>query len=221
MQGAILLRVSGMSELRKIAALFVEADGCYFGQPNVDPWDISRDARSYAGPHPVVAHPPCKRWGRYWSGGPSANVRRNLGDDMGCFATALWAVRTFGGVLEHPEASKAWEYFGLKTPRKSGGWVAADAHRGMTCCVEQGHYGHAARKATWLYSVGVCTTFHAPIWGASSGKQRLDAGFHSKAERAASTPEKRLTKRLTEAERMGTPVLFRDRLVAMARDSQL
>ena len=34
-----------------IAALFVEPGGCYFGLPNVDPWDESRDARLYPGPH--------------------------------------------------------------------------------------------------------------------------------------------------------------------------
>lgn len=45
-----------------IAALFVETNGCYFGQPGVDPWDINRDARLYPGPWPVVAHPPCERW---------------------------------------------------------------------------------------------------------------------------------------------------------------
>jgi hypothetical protein len=26
-----------------IAALFVETNGCYFGLPEVDPWDIGRD----------------------------------------------------------------------------------------------------------------------------------------------------------------------------------
>jgi hypothetical protein len=46
-----------------IAALYVETDGAYFGVPGVDPWDEARDARRYAGPHPIVAHPPCQRWG--------------------------------------------------------------------------------------------------------------------------------------------------------------
>ena len=32
----------------KVAALFVETNGCYFGLPNVDPWDEPRDARLYA-----------------------------------------------------------------------------------------------------------------------------------------------------------------------------
>lgn len=37
-----------------IAALFVATGGCYFGLPDVDPWDVTRDARLYSGPHPVV-----------------------------------------------------------------------------------------------------------------------------------------------------------------------
>ena len=37
-----------------IAALYVETNGCYFNLPGVDPWDITRDARTYAGPHPVA-----------------------------------------------------------------------------------------------------------------------------------------------------------------------
>ena len=154
---------------KTVAALFVETGGADFGLEGGDPWDIKRDARNYAGPYPVVAHPPCKRWGRYWSGGPSAKVRRKVGDDQGCFAAALWAVRTFGGVLEHPEASHAWKWYGLAKPPKSGGWIKADKYEGWTCCVEQGHYGHAARKATWLYSVGPKPP--ELIWGPRRARQ--------------------------------------------------
>lgn len=165
-----------------IAALYVETGGVYCGLPDVDPWDAARDARLYRGPHPVVAHPPCKRWGRYWHGGPLARERMLLGDDAGCFAAALWAVRTFGGVLEHPEASAAWGWFGLRAPPRHGGWWRAADGRGWTCCVEQGHYGHRARKATWLYAVG--TELPDLKWGPSAAKVRLDDGFHSAEERA-------------------------------------
>lgn len=139
-----------------IAALYVHPRGPYFDRADVDPWDEARDARAYAGPWPVVAHPPCARWGRYWSGGPSPLAkRRALGDDGGCFAAALAAVRRWGGVLEHPEASHAWRAHGIVLPPKSGGWVSAGLCGGWTCCVEQGHYGHPASKATWLYVHGV------------------------------------------------------------------
>src|SRR5882672_11456300 len=99
-----------------VAALYVARDGAYWNLPDVDPWDAERDARLYAGPWPVVAHPPCERWGRYWHGGPSARIRRMKGDDGGCFAAALAAVRKWGGVLEHPADSHAWRAFSLNRP---------------------------------------------------------------------------------------------------------
>lgn len=46
-------------------------------------------------------------------GGPSALKKRFKGDDEGCFKSALTDVRTWGGVLEHPEASHAWAACGL------------------------------------------------------------------------------------------------------------
>lgn len=135
-----------------IAALYVETDGVYFGAPDVDPWDEARDARRYTGPFPVVAHPPCQRWGRYWHGAPNKPHQFRLGEDQGCFAAALTSVRNYGGVIEHPAHSHAWDYFGLAKPPKAGGWVLADNFGGWTCHVEQGHYGHMSRKATWLYA---------------------------------------------------------------------
>jgi hypothetical protein len=138
-----------------IAALFVETGGTYCGLPDVEPWGIERDARGYDGPFPVVAHPPCQRWGRFWHGSPRKPHQFRLGSDLGCFATALTAVRNFGGVLEHPAHSLAWRWFGLSRPAAGSGWVEADQFGGWTCSVEQGHYGHAARKPTWLYACRV------------------------------------------------------------------
>lgn len=200
-----------------VAALFVEAGGVYSGIDDVDAWDAERDARLYAGPHRVVAHPPCERWGRYWGGGPSVRVPRKMGDDGGCFESALCAVRIWGGVLEHPEGSHAWRAYGLLTPRKAGGWIPADDVGGWTCCVEQGHYGHRARKATWLYACRV--ELPSLRWGKSSGV-RLDEGFHTAEERRAARAAGRApARRLNRAERIATPLPFRDALLAMARAS--
>jgi len=192
-----------------IAALYVQTGGVYFDLDGVDPWDEARDARSYPGPFPVIAHPPCKRWGRYWSGGPSAKVKRIKGDDGGCFISALAAVRKWGGVIEHPEASHAWTWHGLNKPPKSGGWVVADWFGGWTCCVEQGHYGHRARKATWLYAVGA--ELPALTWGKAEGKMRLDGGHHG--------GERVKHKRIGGSELAATPIPFRDLLISMARSS--
>jgi hypothetical protein len=201
-----------------IAALFVQTNGCYFGLPDVDPWDKKRDARLYDGPHAVVAHPPCERWGRYWFGGPTI-VREGrpylkLGDDGGCFASALASVRRFGGVLEHPEGSHAWRHSDLIAPPRSGGWVVADFCGGWTCCVDQGHYGHRASKATWLYACGA--ELPSLRWG-RAGKQiaRIDLGCRSAEER------RRLIKtgvcqQMSGRQRAATPPEFRDLLLSIA-----
>jgi hypothetical protein len=67
--------------------------------------------------------------------------------------------------LEHPADSHAWRAHGLIAPPRCGGWVTAGDWIGWTCCVEQGHYGHRARKATWLYAVRC--ELPSLVWGAS------------------------------------------------------
>lgn len=193
-----------------IAALFVSERGPYVGLPGVEPWTRDRDARRYAGPYRVVAHPPCERWGRYWFGGPSARVRRIKGDDDGCFEAALKAVRTFGGVLEHPAASSAWAHFGLLAPPRAGGWVMADWDGGWTCCVDQGHYGHRAQKATWLYANGV--ELPRLIWGKSDRRVKFEDSYHSAEERRRKI-RTGTCQRLSKRERSETPLPFRDLLL--------
>lgn len=209
-----------------IAALYVQTNGVYYGLPDVDPWDKARDARAYAGPHPVVAHPPCERWGRYWYGGPTSKVRYKRGDDGGCFAAALAAVRRWGGVLEHPEGSYAWRHFQLNIPPKCGAWIPADhleGFSGWTCCVEQGWYGHRARKATWLYVHGARRP--ALKWGKAPGRfLKIDHGFHSSEERRAFRERNReqpgILQMLSHRERAATPEPFRDLLLDIARSAR-
>ncbi len=203
--------------MNKIAALYVAENGPYFGLENVEPWDLKRDAKLYQGPYPVVAHPPCERWGKYWYGGPSVKDRKVLGDDNGCFAAALASVREFGGVLEHPAYTHAWRAFNLKRPPTTGGWVVADEY-GYTCHIEQGNYGHPARKATWLYAVG--TPRPDLIWGPSVNRMRIEDGFHSTEERRVARlngikPVERLSKR----ERIHTPIEFRDLLIDLVLET--
>lgn len=208
-----------VSEPVTVAALYVAKGGCYFGLEGVDPWDEARDARLYAGPHPVVAHPPCERWGRYWSGGPSARVRRTKGDDGGCFAAALAAVREWGGVLEHPEASAAWRTFGINVPPREGAWITGGWDGGWTCCVEQAAFGHRARKATWLYAFG--TRFLPTLpWGQTPGDfVRLDVGYHSAEERRRAV-RTGACQRLSAKQRAATPTAFRDLLLSIARSAR-
>lgn len=196
-----------------IAALFVERGGVYAGLPDVDPWDVSRDARTYAGPWPVCAHPPCSRWCRL-AGLVEARWGHKRGEDGGCFEAALNCVRTWGGVLEHPAYSDAWPAFDLPYPSRSGGWQRGMCG-GWSAHVEQGRYGHPAKKATWLYSFGV-DSLPMLRWGAvPDGHSKALVSWCGNHVRSNEN-RPRVGKR--EASR--TPVEFRDILIGIARSAR-
>jgi len=206
-----------------IAALFVDDGGSYFGLSGVDPWPEARDARRYAGPWPAVAHPPCQRWGKLWAGQPlyikQTGIRKVKGDDDGCFAAGHAAIKKWGGILEHPWGSHAWAHFGLNKPPRAGGWINADFEGGWTCCVEQGRYGHYARKPTLLLA------YHCDLpeldWGISEA--RLDPAIVERLglERAKRRGEVAAKGGGTDsAPRIGTPVPFRDLLIGIARTAK-
>lgn len=195
-----------------IAALFVDPRGCYANLPNVDLWDESRDARNYAGPHPAVAHPPCSRWCRL-AGLVEARWGHKRGQDDGCFESALASVRKWGGVLEHPAYSDAWRAFGLPKPSRSGGWQKGMCG-GWSCHVEQGRYGHPAKKATWLYVFGVEL---APLrWGAIAVGDSESVVSWCGNHTSKFDERPRVGKRAAAA----TPIEFRDALIAMAESAE-
>ena len=83
-----------------IAALYVDSNGVYSELPFVDVWGVERDARKYKGPYPIVAHPPCQKWGKlarvnYARWGGDHNKPEN---DGGCFLAALSSLQAWGGV---------------------------------------------------------------------------------------------------------------------------
>lgn len=203
-----------------IAALFVEKDGCYYGIDGVDPWSEERDARQYAGPWPVVAHPPCQRWGRFWHGSTRKPHQYKMGDDKGCFKAALNTLYRCGGVLEHPAHSHAWDkrFFDIRKPDEGAGWQYDAKHGLWTCYVEQGHYGHFSRKPTWLLARAASSKLPELNW--TRCEQRLhpvalERYGYEKARRigmAAMIGGKDKTKI-----RERTPPEFRDILLSIAR----
>lgn len=126
----------------RVAALYVDPRGPYPRMTGVDAWDAARDARGYAGPGPVVAHPPCGPWGHL-----RALCRLQ---DPDAAPAAVAQVRRWGGVLEHPVGSRLWGTLGLPRPGEP-----PDAWGGATIRVEQVAWGHACRKPTLLYMVGL------------------------------------------------------------------
>lgn len=212
-------------EHKTVAALYVAPGGCYYGLRDVEPWGLpERDAREYAGPWPVVAHPPCERWGRYYFGGPQwlkdGRPRKKLGDDGGCFAAALAAVRRWSGVLEHPADSRAWSAHGLTPPKRHAGWTHAGDGVGYTCYVEQGWYGHRGRKATWLYLAGeqYLTTADCPVLEWRKHPSQVALGGLSK-ERRARRMRTGIVQALSRRQRSATPLPFRDLLLSIARSA--
>lgn len=188
-----------------VAALFVEANGVYANLPNVEVWDIARDARCYAGPWPLVAHPPCSAWCQL-APVNAARYGHRVGDDGGCFASALASVRQWQGVLEHPAFSYAWPRFGLAEPVR-GAWRCSLLDGGWVTEVHQCAYGHRARKATWLYYVG---DVPPPPLDWSSPEPTATCSYMTNHR---ALPRPRLTKREAKA----TPPAFADLLLAIAR----
>ncbi|WP_186084833.1 hypothetical protein [Burkholderia gladioli] len=135
-----------------VAVLFAKKNSIYHQIEGCDVWDAERDARNWRGGSVVVAHPPCSRWCRL-AGLVEARWGHKRGDDGGLFAFALDQVRTWGGVLEHPAYSDAWLAFDLPPPAKIG-WQRGICG-GWSAHVEQGRYGHVAKKSTWLYAFGI------------------------------------------------------------------
>lgn len=193
-----------------IAALFVQPDGCYAGLPDVDAWPEHRDARLYDGVLPVVAHPPCQLWGNMaavnyarWGG-----EHNKLGNDGGCFASALDSVRRCGGVLEHPKNSRAFAAHGLAKPNGIG-WQQISQTE-WVCEVWQSTYGHRANKATWLYYCGINQP-HELRWDRPKGTHQV--GFQDQRGKARNKPT------LSKKEANATLIAFRDELIALARNS--
>lgn len=193
-----------------IAALYVQTNGVYYGLPDVDPWDEARDARKYAGPWPVVAHPPCASWGAL-AGFREYRWGLKRGDDGFCFAAALNAVQTYGGVLEHPANSAAWVVHGLRRPAGAG-WHA-DCNGGWTCAVDQGNYGHRMRKPTWLYAVGV--ELPSIDWRRAENPQ-ITGNTGSKGGKGGTLSSNSIAW-MPKSERAATPIPFRDLLLSIAR----
>ena len=179
-----------------VAVLFARQDSIYKTLPDCDVWDIERDARNWPGGCPVVAHPPCRAWGKLRQ---FANPRA---DEPALAPWAVDQVRRFGGVLEHPAESLLWAHCGLPTPGR-----APDDFRGWTAEVRQCDWGHKAEKLTWLYIVG-CHPDELPDM-----PERGEPTGVIKPQRGVP----RTLKIVTKAEREHTPPRLAAWLVELAR----
>lgn len=180
---------------REVAVLFARRDSIYKRMCGVTVFDKDRDARTWPGGTPIVAHPPCRAWARL-----VGLAKPEPGEEL----NAVWAVRmvrTYGGVLEHPALSRLWLCCEMALPGR------VDEYGGWTHVIHQRNFGHKADKATWLYICGASPAQipHTPL--------TLDYATHtiSTNSRYKTRPE------VSKAERERTPPALAEWLVATAR----
>lgn len=148
-----------------VVALYVDPLGPY---PAIvrDWYDAERNAMSYHGWLPVVAHPPCGPWSHL------SQLHKHAAE-IALAPHAVAVVQRCGGVLEHPRGSKLFDACCLPKPGDP-----EDDAGGRTIEVCQCDWGHPARKRTWLYIVGLVGELPAvpparePTHWASGGRTR-------------------------------------------------
>ena len=187
--------------MRTVAALFLMDDSNYKTLPGVECYDAERDALTFDGDCPVVAHPPCRLWGklRYFSTAPK--------EEKGLAIWAIDQVRRCGGVLEHPASSTLWH--GGRLPIPDG---LPDEYGGYTIQVDQFHWGHKAQKTTWLYVCG-CPASQLPIMPHREGKPSHVIASSTRRARRLNL------KHVNKKDRLSTPIAFAEWLVEVARRS--
>ncbi len=181
----------------KVAVLFARSDSIYKTMPECDVYDIDRDARTWQGGCPVVAHPPCRAWASL-----RFHAKPRDGEKELAFI-AVDRVRKFGGVVEHPARSTLWMVAGLPEIGER------DCFGGWTLVVDQNWWGHRAQKRTRLYIVG-CDPQDLPLMPIVLGEASHTVGLWSGRDRATCRPS------IAKHEYEGTPPEFAKWLVELA-----
>lgn len=189
-----------MSRAESVTVLFARRDSHYKSMPGIDVYDIDRDARTFPGGTPVVAHPPCRAWGML------AHMAKPRPDERELAPWAIQQIRKFGGVLEHPKGSRLWKEISLPLPGEF-----PDEFGGFSLDVDQYDWGHLAHKATRLYVCG-CSIDDIPQMPPKNlTPTRWSIAGESKAGGIKGTH--RISDRLREA----TPPAFASFLIEIAR----
>lgn len=184
---------------RLVSVLCTMPGSIYHNLPGTDCYDKIRDARTFSGQTPVIAHPPCRLFSRM------RGFANRYPGEMNLAALCLWNVRTCGGVLEHPAQSVLWDMCRMPKPGQG-----VDIYGGFSIQIDQNAYGHPARKRTWLYIAGhTPRSIPAPLLSPV-----LPSAVISGTGKRVFLPE------VPKALRSHTPLAFAEFLLSIARSSQ-
>lgn len=133
-----------MTTTRIVAVLCAANNSVYKQLDGVDVYDQARDARTFAGRMPIVAHPPCRAWSAY-----CRHQAKPLPGERDLAPYSVVWLEKCGGVLEHPAHSTLWATLGLPRPGER-------ALNGMwSMKVKQSWWGDIRSKNTWLLFSGI------------------------------------------------------------------
>lgn len=163
--------------MKPMAVLCAHTKSVYHGMEAVEVYDHQRDARSFPGGMPIIAHPPCRAWSAYCS----HQARPEPGEkELG-----LWCadqVRQWGGIMEQPAHSRLWEVAGLPMP----GTGENDWSWSME--VWQAWWGFPQKKTTWLYFSGIAASeVHYSLYLTRQGESRRSEQLMSRRQRSETT----------------------------------
>ena len=148
-----------MSSLRSVAVLCAARKTSYRDLPGLEIYDIDRDAWTFQGGMPVIAHPPCRRWTKFGRDMLKGFSKRHPGHELpskdsieaekqlGLLCARM--VQENGGILEQPANSGLWESAGLPLPG------SPQSPNSFSLAVWQAWWGYPAKKGTWLYFRGI------------------------------------------------------------------
>lgn len=177
-----------------VAVLFVRKDSNYKRHPGIECFDAERNARTFIGTEAVIAHPPCRAWGKLRKFAKPRKGERALA------TFAIRTVRTNGGVLEHPSTSTLWKRLRISTDG------SRDKYGGFCLPIDQVAFGHKAQKRTILYICGI-EAKHIPSY-----PYTMETATH-----VVRSEKKDRRPLITKAEREHTPPALVEWLIELAR----
>lgn len=165
--------------MRTIAVLCAGPRSIYKGMMDIEVYDKVRDARTFLGGMPVLAHPPCRAWSAYCA----HQAKPEPGEkDLGPMCVE-W-LRRDGGILEHPAHSRLFDFCKLPRP---GVTSRADI---WTAEVLQAWWGDTRTKTTWLCFFGIrpnLVSVPLKLHDPKGDRRRWQVMSH--AQRSATVPE--------------------------------